>query len=713
MTQGGEPAAAPDGEDRDRRLPRRTLVGELLATQLVLAAVVGLVAVVSVWSIAGWVVRDNLSAWARQWIEELDSLGGTLYHSDDPDRYLQVERYVDKFPEIAFVRYYGRAGDVLFADAGSAAMAEAPPLAGRDLAELAARPVQDAYRYDETSLAPLVRLSGPIRITSMASDGLFDVENLEDVEVRSEVVGFVELGLDYRSYDRELFQSVVLGSAVTGMTFLVLMLTGRVLLRRAVQPLVDLQAPLHQLADGRSRIDVPAAQHREIAAIAQALRRAASKIRYRDRSLRRLANYDGLTGLPNRRHLEELLGAELAAAGRSEVGALLFLDLDHFKYINDTVGHTAGDVVLRQVASRLLNAVREEDVVARFGGDEYMVLLRNVSVADAVAAAGRLLAEIGEYPIICERRSFSLHASIGIAPLTPPYTVDELLAQADMACHQAKADGRNLIRVFEPEAGTVETLESDLSQLEKLKQALRDDRFVLYFQPIMRLKSGEYSHYEVLLRLADADGLVEPNAFLPAAARFGLMPDIDRWVISHALARLAELRSGMPGLRFTINVSGATFVDGKLDAFVAQELGCHGLPPEAVVFEITEQVAVGSFTDATRQIRALMALGCEFAIDDFGAGYSSLNYLKQLPMQYIKIDGAFVGRLIDSPVDQVIVRSIAEIARVLGKETVAEFVGSEAAVALLRKLGIDYAQGHHIGRPAPKVVVAPLRRAAG
>jgi diguanylate cyclase (GGDEF)-like protein len=713
VTQGGEPAAAPDGEDRDRRLPRRTLVGELLATQLVLAAVVGLVAVVSVWSIAGWVVRDNLSAWARQWIEELDSLGGTLYHSDDPDRYLQVERYVDKFPEIAFVRYYGRAGDVLFADAGSAAMAEAPPLAGRDLAELAARPVQDAYRYDETSLAPLVRLSGPIRITSMASDGLFDVENLEDVEVRSEVVGFVELGLDYRSYDRELFQSVVLGSAVTGMTFLVLMLTGRVLLRRAVQPLVDLQAPLHQLADGRSRIDVPAAQHREIAAIAQALRRAASKIRYRDRSLRRLANYDGLTGLPNRRHLEELLGAELAAAGRSEAGALLFLDLDHFKYINDTVGHTAGDVVLRQVASRLLNAVREEDVVARFGGDEYMVLLRNVSVADAVAAAGRLLAEIGEYPIICERRSFSLHASIGIAPLTPPYTVDELLAQADMACHQAKADGRNLIRVFEPEAGTVETLESDLSQLEKLKQALRDDRFVLYFQPIMRLKSGEYSHYEVLLRLADADGLVEPNAFLPAAARFGLMPDIDRWVISHALARLAELRGSMPGLRFTINVSGATFVDGKLDAFVAQELECHGLPAEAVVFEITEQVAVGSFTDATRQIRALMALGCEFAIDDFGAGYSSLNYLKQLPMQYIKIDGAFVGRLIDSPVDQVIVRSIAEIARVLGKETVAEFVGSEAAVALLRKLGIDYAQGHHIGRPAPKVVVAPLRRAAG
>jgi EAL domain-containing protein (putative c-di-GMP-specific phosphodiesterase class I) len=236
---------------------------------------------------------------------------------------------------------------------------------------------------------------------------------------------------------------------------------------------------------------------------------------------------------------------------------------------------------------------------------------------------------------------------------------------------------------------------------------------VLYFQPIMSLKSGDISHYEVLLRLDDGADVLEPGSFLPAATRFGLMPDVDRWVIAHALARLAELRRVMPELRFTINVSGASFVDGRLDAYVAEQLESHELPPGAVVFEITEQVAVGSFTDATRQIRALMALGCEFAIDDFGAGYSSLNYLKQLPMQYIKIDGAFIGRLIDSPVDQVIVRAIADIARALGKRTVAEFVGSEAAVALLQKLGIDYAQGYHIGRPAADVLVESPRRAAG
>ena len=707
-------SVAPLGEVEEtaRKLPRRTLVGELLATQLVFASVVGLVAVLSVWSIAGWVVRDNLSDWARQWMQELDSLGGALYLSEDPDRYLEVERYVAQFPEIAFVRYYAPDGSVLFADGEPTALAEVPVLAPEVLAGLGNAAEQE-YRYDE-SLEPLVRLSGAIRITSMASDGLFDLESLDEAETRSEVVGFIELGLDYGRYHRELLRSVLLGSAATGVTFLVLMLVGRVLLRRAVQPLVDLQAPLRQLADGASSIEIPRSQHREIAAITQALRRAVARIRHRDRSLRRLANYDDLTGLPNRRHFEELLASELASlASPGEPGALLFIDLDHFKYINDTLGHTAGDVALRQVATRLTNALGDTGMVARFGGDEFMVLLRDLSPPAVLEVAERLLGEIRDYPLICDRRSFSLHASIGFAPLAHPYTVDELLAQADMACHQAKADGRNLIRMFEPASGALETLESDLSQLDKLKRALREDAFTLFFQPIMSLESGEFSHYEVLLRMNEGDTLLEPGTFLPAASRFGLMPDIDRWVIGHALARLAELRRGIPELKFTINLSGATFGDGKLDAYVAEALARHGVPAGAVVFEITEQVAVGSFTDAARQIKALMTVGCEFAIDDFGAGYSSLNYLKQLPMQYIKIDGTFIGRLIDSPVDQVIVRSIGEIARTLGKKTVAEFVGSAATVALLQKLGIDYAQGYHIGKPSPSLVVAPARRAAG
>ncbi|HEX7036747.1 MAG TPA: EAL domain-containing protein [Pseudomonadales bacterium] len=699
---------------RGTRRRHRTLVGELLLTQLAFAAVVGVVAVVSVWSVASWVVRDNLSTWAQQWIEELDTLGATLYLAEEPDRFLQIERYVAKFPEIAFVRYYEPDGTVRFADGPDAVLAGTPALTAEALAALRARPLDDAYLYDETSLAPLVRLCGAIRVTSMASDGLFDVETLDQAELRSEVVGFVELGLDYARYDRQLADSVLTGSAVTAATFLLLMLTGWILLRRAMQPLVDLQAPLQQLADGASRIDVPASHHREIIAIARAVRRAASRIRQRDRTLRRLANYDALTGLPNRRHFEDLLAAELILpADETRPGALLFLDLDHFKYINDTLGHTAGDLVLRQVASRLEAALDDDGVVARFGGDEFMLLLRQVDAAHAMQIAERLLAEIADYPVVCEHRSFSLHASIGLTLIRRPYRVDELLAQADLACHEAKADGRNTIRVFEPDAGAVQVLETDLSQLEKLKRALREDHFVLYYQPIVHLASGEISHYEVLLRLDDDGVLLEPGSFLPAAARFGLMPEVDRWVIRRAFTELAQLRRSRPRLRFAINVSGASFADGHLDTFVGEELESCDLPPEAVLFEITEQVAVGSFADAARQIRALMALGFEFAIDDFGAGYSSLNYLKQLPMQYIKIDGAFVGRLMDSPVDQVIVRAIADIARSLGKQTVAEFVGSAAVMALLTKLGIDYAQGYHVGRPAPAVAERPKRRAAG
>ncbi len=713
----------PGRDSPEARLPRRTLVGELLLAQLSFALALGVVAVVTVWSVADWVVRDNLSAWGRQWIAELDTLGGALYASDDPGRYLQVEQYADKFPEIAFVRFYDVDGSVLFRHGGEGTAADHPPLADAVLARLAARDAADGYVLDETSLAPLVSISGAVRVTSMASDSLFDIDSLDDAETRSEVVGFVELGLDYQRYDHELMQSVTVGSAVTALTFLVLMLAGRVMLRRAVQPLVDLQEPLRQLAEGDGEVKIPQSEHREIAAIAQALRRAVSRIRRRDWSLRRLANYDDLTGLPNRRHFEELLGEELAGWDRPPA-ALLFLDLDHFKYINDVLGHSAGDVMLRQVASRLAAAVKDTDVVARFGGDEFMLLLRGVSAAEAVQTAGRLLGEIRDYPLVYERRSFSVNGSIGITAVTGPYTVDELLAQADMACHQAKTDGRNLVRLFEPEAGAVETLETDLGQLEKLKAALREDRFVLFFQPIVSLDSGAFTHYEVLLRLDDGGELVAPGAFLSAATRFGLMQEIDRWVIDHALEELARLRTRAPELRFTINVSGASFVGGELDGYVAEALERHRLPASAVVFEITEQVAVGSFANATRQIDALMKLGCEFAIDDFGAGYSSLNYLKQLPMQYIKIDGAFIGKLVDSPVDQVIVRSIAEIARVLGKKTVAEFVGDDATLTLLRKLGIDYAQGYHVGRPTPSVAVGNVvavarakrrgtRRAAG
>jgi EAL domain-containing protein (putative c-di-GMP-specific phosphodiesterase class I) len=238
---------------------------------------------------------------------------------------------------------------------------------------------------------------------------------------------------------------------------------------------------------------------------------------------------------------------------------------------------------------------------------------------------------------------------------------------------------------------------------QKLQHALKHDLFLLHYQPIQSLTSGEITHFEVLLRMRDGDELHLPGAFLPAADRFGLMRDIDRWVIRHAISNLAWFRRRDNEIRFTINLSGDSFTEGDLVEFIVAQLEEHEIPADAIVLEITEHVAIGSVNDAMAQISELIAIGCEFAIDDFGAGYSSLNYLKKLPMQYIKIDGTFIQKLTKSTTDQVIVQAIAQIAQVTGKKTVAEFVEDAATLDLLRDYGIDYAQGHFIGVPDTRI----------
>ena len=238
---------------------------------------------------------------------------------------------------------------------------------------------------------------------------------------------------------------------------------------------------------------------------------------------------------------------------------------------------------------------------------------------------------------------------------------------------------------------------------QKLQQALKNDLFTLHYQPILHLATDEVTHFEVLLRMQDGDEMHYPGAFLPAADRFGLVRDIDRWVIRHAIANLAWFRRRDDAIRFTINLSGGSFVDGDLVEFIVASLAEHDIPANAIVLEITEQVAVGSVNDAMTQIDELIAIGCEFAIDDFGAGYSSLNYLKKLPVHYIKIDGTFIQKLTHSSTDQVIVQAVAQIAKVTGKKTVAEFVEDAATLKLLRDYGIDYAQGNFIGEPDSRI----------
>jgi diguanylate cyclase (GGDEF)-like protein len=486
-------------------------------------------------------------------------------------------------------------------------------------------------------------------------------------------------------------------AASVACAFLLLALLGRVLLRRALQPLRDIQAPLAQLAEGATDILVGTSPHREIAAITDGLATAAARIGQRDQHLNYLANHDSLTGLPNRHSFMSLL------ENKTHHG-VMFVDLDQFKYVNDTLGHIAGDAILKQVAHRLKTSVGSAGSVARFGGDEFGVLISSPD-EDCVALANRMMAGLNDYPFVYNNQSFTLSCSIGLLVDEDSLNQksDDIVAQAGVACQKAKADGRNRVRIYAPEADAIAALRTDINWSQTLQYALKNNQFVLYYQPIVDLADDRTSHFEVLLRLRSETGLHAPGAFLGAAQRFGLMKDIDRWVIEHAFRSLAWYRRQDQNLRFTVNLSGGAFADGDLAEFVDEMLRTYKLDPRSVIFEITEQVAIGSFVDATAQILTIMDYGCEFALDDFGAGYSAFNYLKELPMQYVKIDGQFIRELHESKTDQLIVRAIADICKTLGKKTIAEFVEHEATLALLKDFGVDYAQGYLLGKPDEKL----------
>ena len=431
-----------------------------------------------------------------------------------------------------------------------------------------------------------------------------------------------------------------------------------------------------------------------------------SALRERDRRLHRLANHDSLTGLINRHRFSELLIEQLDSADFEQTrSALLFIDLDQFKYINDTLGHAAGDRLLIQAARRLESTVRKQDLVSRFGGDEFTILLRDLARADVESICEALVQNMRDHLFVENGHSFSIPCSIGVTMVdSNRFSPAELMAQADMACHDAKARGRNRFNFYEASGHDQQQMEADIGWSQKIQKALADDALVVHFQPIVDLERGEPSHYEVLLRLPDENGeLVPPDAFLPAANRFGLMVDIDRWVIRNSLERLSGVRTRYGDIRFTLNVSGNIFEDTDLLGYIQEHLHRNDLPPDALILEITEQIAVRNMINATEQMEKLIELGCKFAIDDFGAGYSSFDYLKSLPVDYIKIDGAFIRDICDDVIDQTIVRSICEIAKASGKQTIAEYVQDAATLDLLGELGVNYAQGFHIGKPSPRL----------
>jgi diguanylate cyclase (GGDEF)-like protein/PAS domain S-box-containing protein len=432
--------------------------------------------------------------------------------------------------------------------------------------------------------------------------------------------------------------------------------------------------------------------------------------------LARQATHDELTGLLNRQAFDTRLQKALQETHTQDQDHVLcYLDLDQFKVINDTCGHLAGDELLIQVADLLQESVRETDLLARLGGDELAVLLPRCDLATAERRIKAFHRSLQAFRFTWRERMFQVGASIGLVPVTPQFkSVSQLLSAADHACYLAKEKGRNRIQVYQEDDAAVVQRQGEMNWVIRIQETLEDDRFCLFTQSIQPLsaRAARGVYFEVLLRLVEEDGRIHmPNDFLRAAERYGLMHRIDRWVVRECVRTLVAQPPPFLDLLSTcsINLSPVSLGDETFLDFLEEEIATSGVPPGKLCFEITESAAIGNMAQARKLLQRLSAQGIRFALDDFGTGMSSYGYLRDLPVQYLKIDARFVKDIVTDPLDRAMVESIHQVGHVMGLQTVAEGVPSHAAIERLRSLGIDYAQGNWISPPRPLTDVCTVR----
>ena len=387
---------------------------------------------------------------------------------------------------------------------------------------------------------------------------------------------------------------------------------------------------------------------------------------------------------------------------------MLIIDLDHFKDINDSLGHKAGDDLLKGVAGLLKQRARKADVLARLGGDEFALFLPQTSAEHAEVVADEIVKTLSRRMAASADRSVVVTASVGVA-ISNDLTDSELLTYADLAMYEAKEAGRNRFAVYRPAKGGRERVSARLAEAERIRHTLEDDRLLLYGQPVLDLHTNTLNNYELLVRLPGDPGgePLLPSSFLYVAERFGLIQAVDGWVVRSAIRLIAEQARSGRRLAMSVNISGKSIGDPKLASIIEQALNEEGIDPACLIFELTETAAIGSFEAARDFAARLRSRGCQFALDDFGAGFGSFYYLKNFPFDYIKIDGGFIRGLVSNPMDQLVVQAIVTIAQGLGKKTVAEFVADQETASLLRKIGVDCAQGYYIGQPEP--IIEALR----
>ena len=694
---------------------KRVLVHEILSMQVLSAAVVGGLAVISLYWGGQWILQDNYSRWALQWTEQLNELGSPLYLADESESRISLNSFVDRYPEIDQVVYYAKNGSVLHSvdssedidpvsELSAAQLEDAIGAIGQTTPYVMTGGLLDPKRFD---------ILAPVWIESIPDDGLFGFDATSNEPGKVELLGFLKIKLDFIMFHDRLLANIRFAIAVLAVLLIMFALYGRHALRKALASISELQVPIQELAKGNLNVKFEPAQHREISDIVEALETTAAALSERDTQLMNLANHDSLTGLYNRRRFNEELRKEvMSLIHKSHSSALFFIDLDQFKYINDACGHPAGDRLICKVADELQRSIRRDDVLARFGGDEFVVLLRHVDIVGATASAETILTNMRRLAHIEGEQVFHVHCSIGVTMMADNNLHhDELINQADIACREAKSAGRNRMRIYSRPEDEDDRELTDVSWMNILREALDEDKFEIRFQPINSILTGETTHHELLIRLKVEDGkYVSPDAFLPSAVRFGLMNEIDFWMIKNAAIAYAKYSSPENPIRFAINLSANAFENDDLTSYVEKTFNRYEVKPSDIVFEVTESLAVRRPLQVDRQIATLRDLGCQFALDDFGTGYSSFSYLQKLQFDYIKIDGTFVQDLPNNPVDQKMIRLIAEVGKEAGMQTIAEYVRNVESLELLAELGVDMAQGFFVGRPTktPKTQSTPV-----
>lgn len=690
----------------DASRSRRSLVSRLLGLLLLGAVVVYLIVNAGLWWTSTRLIETSLERQAERWVAELDEIGTPLYASRARRHLAAIDNRLKHFPEVAYVRYYDTGGKKELGRYGSERELDVPAPTPEQIETL-----KRMTGGEEGEVPRLIvrldlgdtylRVLAPVRIRSTAQDGMLNFSLKSAATETIKVIGYLDFGIAARQYREEFLRSLIVGSVAIALLFALVFWMGRQLITRALNPLTELQEPLARLARGETEVSVKSEGDVEIVAISDALNATINAIRRRDETLRNLAERDPLTGLVNRSSFARELEREIARCAEGATSAVFFVDLDQFKYVNDTLGHAVGDRLLVRVAELLTRRMRDRDVVSRFGGDEFVILARDVDRAQAAEIAGSLNELMRDMHVIEGEQVVNVYCSIGITVIdSGRYGIEDVLAQADMACYEAKARGRNRYHAYEFSAEDRNKIVSDLSLAQQVKTALRGDGFHLIYQPIVGFAPGSEEYHEALLRLRARDGeWLTPGAFLPVAQRFGLLADIDRWVLAHAIRSLGEARRAGRALVFSVNLTGESFEDMELPVLIESLLKSNAVPGSALILEITEQTAVRYLDRAGQLIQTLIALGVRFALDDFGKGFSSFSHLKHLPVSFIKIDGSFIENLNLNQVDQAMVQSIIQVARALGKTTIAEFVQNEETLNLLRRSGVDYVQGYYLGEP--------------